>query len=98
MPWIWAIRLGVIGLALWFVFELGNDYGSNARTLAKWSKEIQEANKRLQDYASKDARDAIEEEDRAEQEDQEFAVRLPTLGQCVLTKDQADALNRIGGE
>lgn len=92
------LKLGIAGLAVWFVFDLGNDYGSNARTVAKWTKDIQETNRRLQDYAAKDARDAIAEEDRAAEEDRLFTVTLPTLGQCVLSPEQAAAFNKIGAE
>ena len=76
---------------------VGNYYGWSADKLAKFTREIQSTNAKLQKLESEDARDAITEDEQATREDAEFAASLSRIGKCIITPIQADALNKIGG-
>lgn len=90
--------LVIAGLSAWGGWELCATYGKAAREYAKIVREMQTKNRELQEFAARDARDAIAEEDRAMAEDAEFAKAVSTLEKCLLSQTQADALNKIGGE
>jgi hypothetical protein len=92
-----GIGAGIVLMLVLGIFLLGDKYGRNARTLAKYNAEIAKTNKKLQDFESKEKRRQIAEEDRAAAQDTVFVTELPRLDKCLLTPAQAAALNRIGG-
>jgi uncharacterized membrane protein (DUF106 family) len=88
----------IIGAAFYFTFQAGNDWGSNARELKRIAKATQETNRELQRNESEDARELRKETEREILEDAEFAAELSRINGCILTVEQANALNRVGAQ
>lgn len=98
---IWGILLNrytgaalIVVTILAAVFFAGNHYGPNARKYAACKSETERRN------AAISAANRIEEARHAEEEKRRAAAReafdRQSIGQCLLTGDQAAALNGIG--
>lgn len=90
MSWINGLLIG--GAAI-FLLWVGDEYGFNARKAAKCEAATQQRNAEIA-LANRieNAAHAIETAER-EEADQVFSAAGKNLPQCILTKEQADALN-----
>ena len=91
------MMLALVAVAGYWLLDFGNRYVSNAQLVAKIMRELQETNKKIQQFEAEDARQHMAEQDRAAFEDAQFALDLSRVPGCVLTSTQAAALNKIGG-
>jgi hypothetical protein len=88
----------VIGAAGYFLYRAGNDYGPNARELKRIAEATQRVNSQIQKQYSDDARSVREETERELLEDAQFAAELSRINGCIITVDQAAALNKVGAQ
>lgn len=93
-----GIGLGILAVYSLFMFSLGNKHGSNAREVARYRAEIAAKNTQIVALNSTLERERAEAEAKAAQEDEAFSRTLPGLGKCILSKEQAEALNKIGSD
>ena len=84
----------VIVCAIGLLF-IGNAYGCNAHKLGDIEAGIKERDKELQRLASSEASAGARQDGRLR--DQQAAFHARNVGQCLLTKPQADALSLIRG-
>lgn len=90
MPWINGILIG--GAAI-FLLWVGDEYGFNARKAAKCEAATEQRNAAI--ALANRIENAAHEIETAEREeaDRVFGETAETLPACILTKEQADALN-----
>jgi hypothetical protein len=95
--WLRLIFNNVTGVAVCIVglLFIGNAYGCNASKLSDIEAGIKERDKELQRLASSAAAAGAREDGRLR--DQQAAFKARKVGQCILTKPQADALSLIKG-
>ena len=85
-----AVAVCVLGLLF-----IGNAYGCNAHKVADIEAGIKERDVALQRLASSEAAAGAREDVRLREQGTQFRARK--IGQCILTKPEADALSLIRG-
>lgn len=98
---VWALLLnrytavGLVALTvLWATFIVGDNYGWNARHYAACKAETARRNADVAKVNADETKRHADEEGRRKAQREAFAKT--SIGQCLLTGDQAAALNGIG--
>lgn len=92
MNWIGPIAMVLVAV---FLFWAGDTYGRNARLYAEVVAAARVRNADLQRLNQSQSQAAEDEARRFAASDKAFQDALRSVGQCILTKAQAEALNLI---
>ena len=94
MPW-WVGWVGA-GLVVTAIFWAGDNYGWNAHQYAKCKTETARRNAAVARVNADELKRQIIEAAKRIEARNAFNAVSPSIGQCLLTGDQAAALNGIG--
>lgn len=84
------------GVCVVGLFLAGDHYGSNAHWRANREAEDKAKNAAIEYLNQHENQIGAEEDKRLLDNDRHFTEVAPSLGQCVLTSEQVDALNTTG--
>lgn len=92
VPW-WA-QLGAVGLVLTAVFVAGDRYGWSAQQYARCQQITQRRNRQIRSVVRTETQMHAADEARWAKDLADF--KKQSVGRCVITGDQAAALNGVG--